>query len=65
VFSHSRRPTSALAMSTILTLLSPLEAAALRSVALNVETTVSLAQSASRFQTPQPPIVCRVKPVCG
>ena len=43
---------------------SPLAAAALRTVLLSVATTVLLAQSASRFQTPQPPTVWRVKPVC-
>jgi hypothetical protein len=52
-------------MSTIRTFASPLDAAALRRVELNLVTTVSLAQSASRFQIPQPPIVWRVKPLCG
>jgi hypothetical protein len=35
---------------------------ALRTVPLSVATTVSLAQSASAFQVPQPPMVWRVKP---
>ena len=38
-------------------------AAGLITRSLSVSTIVSLAQSASRFQTPQPPIVWRVKPV--
>jgi hypothetical protein len=40
----------------------PVAAAALRTVLLSVATTVSLAQSASAFQVPQPPTVWRVKP---
>ena len=39
--------------------------AALRVVEFIALTTVSLAQSASRFQVPQPPTDWRVQPVCG
>ena len=50
-------------MSRICTLAMP--ATALRIVLLNVFTTVLRAQLTSLFQTPQPPIVWRVKPVSG
>ena len=43
----------------------PCAAAASRTTPLSTLTIVSFAQSASRFQTPQPPIVWRVQPVSG
>ena len=61
MFSHSRWPASALRAS--MTCAPALAAAGLITRSLSVSTIVSLAQSASRFQTPQPPIVWRVKPV--
>ena len=63
MFSHSRRPLSAVCMSSTLTFASPLVAAALRVVEFSALTTTSLAQSASRFQTPQPPTDWRVQPL--
>ena len=64
VFSHRRWPTSAFWASNSAMFDIPVAAAALRTVPLSVATTVSLAQSASAFQTPQPPMVWRVKPLC-
>ena len=61
VFSHSLRPASASSMLS--TGMSPNGPTALRVVLLSFLTTVSRAQSASLFQTPQPPTVWRVKPV--
>src|SRR5215207_1897406 len=62
VLSHSRRPSSDLCRSRTLTFASPLVAAASRVVLFNALTTVSLAQSASRFHTPHPPTDWRVHP---
>ena len=60
VFSHSRCPASALRASKTC---APFAVAACVTTLLSVFTIVALAQSASRFQTPQPPIVWRVKPL--
>jgi hypothetical protein len=63
VFSHRRRPTSALASSSTTALVMPDAASALRDELLSTGTTVSLAQLASAFQIPHPPVSWRVQPV--
>ena len=61
VLSHSRWPASAPRAS--MTCAPAVAAAGLITRSSSVSTIVSLAQSASRFQTPQPPTVWRVNPV--
>src|SRR5262245_58595072 len=65
VFSQSLRPLRAPWASNRTVLVKPDWVRALRTELLIVTTAVSLAQSASRFQTPQPPIDCRDHPDSG
>ena len=61
--SHSRRPSSAFCRSSTTRFGRPVCAAPLRTLPFIAGTTVVCAQSASRFQTPQPPTLWRVQPV--
>jgi hypothetical protein len=63
VFSHRRRPTSAALSSSVTRFVKPVCAAPLRTELLMVGTAKLFAQSASRFQMPQPPIDWRVQPL--
>ena len=64
VFSHSRLPLNADWSSSRRVLVRPDCAIAARTVLLMVTSAVLFAQSASAFQKPQPPTLCRVYPLC-
>ena len=60
MLSQSRRPLNAEDRSSVLALVIPAVPTAPVTVLLIVGSAVAFAQSASAFQKPQPPVLCRV-----